>query len=238
MLYALLLAHLLGDYVFQTDAVAEWKENSVTGTFLHGGIVTVCTLVCTTWLDASWWPYALGIGAIHIVLDLLRAALNFQGVPPSLDLVSFLLDQTIHLVILGGALWLAEGTAFQKWVGLGPSYPRHRWLAVAVGYCFLTAPAWVGVRFWVRGLWGADAAPPLPEGERYIPMMERVWIATCVLFEGPALMLIPLALAPRLLVNQWRKSCAPDTIFRGHWARFVLSALVAVGVGLILRMVI
>ena len=46
MVYALLLAHLLGDYVFQWDTLARWKTRSLSGVIAHGGIVTLTTLTC------------------------------------------------------------------------------------------------------------------------------------------------------------------------------------------------
>ena len=43
MLQAMLLAHLLGDYVLQNDALARWKSRSLWGVAAHGAVVTACT---------------------------------------------------------------------------------------------------------------------------------------------------------------------------------------------------
>ena len=73
MLYVMLLAHLLGDYLFQWGFVARWKARSLVGVLAHGVIVTITTLVCAVLVAPSWWPYALLIGLAHTVIDLVRA---------------------------------------------------------------------------------------------------------------------------------------------------------------------
>jgi len=39
MLAAMLLAHILADYVFQGDGLARWKSERLSGVIAHGGIV-------------------------------------------------------------------------------------------------------------------------------------------------------------------------------------------------------
>lgn len=235
MFCALLLAHLLGDYVFQVDAIARWKIRSVFGVLVHGGILTICTLACVAWLDASWWPYALLIGALHTAIDLVRSHLVPRRLTTGWDLVSYLADQTLHLLTIVGVLW-ASGEVSPKMLSeVGRQLRDPHWMAIATGYCLLTWPSWVLVRFVVRGLWGPDAAPPLPQhNDRYGPMLERVMIATAVLMRQP--MLAPLVLIPRPLAR-WLSDTegAPTATPREHWAEALLSALVAVDVGLVLR---
>jgi len=47
MLQAMLLSHLLGDYVFQGDRIAAWKNRSLWGVLVHGGIVSAIAWLCS-----------------------------------------------------------------------------------------------------------------------------------------------------------------------------------------------
>jgi hypothetical protein len=61
MVEMMLLAHLLGDYVFQTDALVRWKLRSLWGVVAHGAVVTLCLWLCSLPFSLTWWPYALGV---------------------------------------------------------------------------------------------------------------------------------------------------------------------------------
>ena len=45
MAIAMILAHLLADYVFQPNRLAYWKSQQIEGVLAHTGIVVVVTLV-------------------------------------------------------------------------------------------------------------------------------------------------------------------------------------------------
>lgn len=202
MLYVIILAHLLGDYLFQWGFIARWKARSLLGVLAHGGIVTVTTLACAMLVDPSWQPYAALIGLAHTTIDLVRARF-LRTSNPLWELVWYLLDQAAHLaVILLVVAWSGasvvppvRGQRIGQIVDLSytlvntrsaPPWPLFasaanlltdpRVLTCAIGYLVLLNPAWVFFRFAVRGLWGSDAAPPLGRGEKYGPMVERVMI--------------------------------------------------------------
>ena len=235
MLYALLIAHLLGDYVFQIDAIAKWKSRSVLGVLVHGSIVTLCTLACVALFDAAWWPYALLIGVFHTAIDLVRSHLVPCGLTTGWDLALYLTDQTLHLLTIVGVLWGSGKVSPGMLAEIGMQIRDSRWMAIITGYCLLTWPTWVLVRFLVRGFWGPDAAPPLSrQNDRYGPMLERTLIATAVLM-GQAT-LVPLVLIPRPMARWLSESeGAPPATPREHWAEVLLSTLLAVDVGLVLR---
>ncbi|MEA3339186.1 MAG: DUF3307 domain-containing protein [Chloroflexota bacterium] len=292
MLYAIILAHLLGDYLFQWGFIARWKARSLMGVLAHGGIVTVVTLACASLVDPAWWPYAALIGLTHTAIDLVRA--RFLRAPdPSWELAWYLLDQLAHLVVillvvawsdsriipisqdqyvsaqnpysvlhreknsLAGfgpfqKLFLSRQIANLSYIQLvekthsAPSRPApvavtrlltdSRALVYAIGYLLLLNPAWVFVRFTVRGVWGSTAAPHLGQGEKYGPMVERVLIASLVL-AGQAY-LIPVTLLPRRVASVSIQGGDVGVLIRpatGHWAETILSVSLAVMVGLVLR---
>jgi len=266
MLYVIILAHLLGDYLFQWGFIARWKARSLMGVLAHGGIVTITTLACASLVDPAWWPYAALIGLTHTAIDLVRA--RFLHAPdPSWELVWYLLDQLAHLaVILLVVAWsnsriipISQDQHMRQIANLSyiqvvkkthsaPLQPvlmnvarlltDSRALVYAIGYLLLLNPAWVFVRFTVRGVWGSTAAPHLGQGEKYGPMVERVLIASLVL-AGQA-HLIPVALLPRRVASVSIQGGDVGVLIRpatGHWAETILSVSLAVIVGLVLRAV-
>jgi hypothetical protein len=236
MLYLMFLAHLLGDYLFQTDGIARWKVRSLMGVVAHGGIVTLTTLVCAVLVSPSWWPYALLIGLIHTLIDVVRARF-VRTADPVWDLAWYMFDQLAHVfTILLVVLW-SHAPRQLELTGVAVLLADPRVLACAIGYALLLNPAWVLLRFTVRGVWGADAAPHLGAGEKHGPMVERVLIASCVLTGN--FHLVPLVLLPRRLVPLRVEGKGVGVLVRptGHWAETLMSVLFAVAVGLILRVV-
>jgi hypothetical protein len=59
MVTAMLLAHLVGDFILQFDSVARWKSESFTGVVVHSLIVTAVTPLFGLAVDPAWWPWLL-----------------------------------------------------------------------------------------------------------------------------------------------------------------------------------
>jgi hypothetical protein len=233
MFTMLIIAHLLGDYVFQPTILVRWKTRSLWGVAAHGGIVTLTTLACASLVDPGWWHYAALIGVTHTLIDIVRARL-IHTKNTTWELVYYLLDQAIHIGIIALAVVLRPASVVGTYVvAVAPKV-----LTLAVGYLLLLQPAWVLLRFIVRGIWGPEAAPHLGIGEKYEPMIERVFIASFVLTGQIAL--IPLVLLPRRLMAIRMQNNGMGILMQltGHWAETLLSVLFATGVGLILRIVI
>ncbi|MEJ5309578.1 MAG: DUF3307 domain-containing protein [Anaerolineae bacterium] len=230
MIPMLIFAHLLGDYILQFDFLARWKARSLWGVVAHGGIVTLTTLACAGLVDPGWWRYAALIGVTHTCIDVVRARL-IHAKSTTWDLIYYLVDQVIHIGIIILTVTLRPVTA------AGGHAVASKVLALAIGYLLLLQPAWVLLRFIVRGVWGAEAAPHLGVGEKYAPMIERVLIASFVLIGQVAL--VPLVLVPRRLtaIHLQENGVGVMMQLTSHWAETALSVLLAVGVGLILRLV-
>jgi hypothetical protein len=230
MIYVMLLAHLLGDYVFQLDVIARWKARSVAGVLAHGGIVTLTTVICAAMLDASWWPYALLIGAIHTAIDLVRARF-LRTSDVRWELIWYLLDQAAHLGVITLVVEVSHAPSWST------TFAAPRAIIYTLGYVILLNPAWVLLRLVVRGVWGTEAAPHLGAGEKYGPMLERVLIASCVLTNH--FHLVPLLLLPRRVRPLRVQAQGVEILLypRGHWAETIIGVSLAVAVGLILRMI-
>jgi hypothetical protein len=230
MLQAVFFAHLLGDYVFQTDYIAMWKSRSVWGVMAHGGIVTFFTLLCTIPFARNWWPYALLIGAIHIAIDIARTRAGKTDSATMLFL--FLLDQALHtlviLLVVSWSGWLAPHPAETE---LGAWLQERNRLSFAIGYVLLSMPAWVLIHFVIKGTGAESKSLPGRPGERYIGMLERGLIATFVMLGQ--FLLVPLVVAPRLALDGTNTRLDSERI--GYLGELLVSVSLAVAVGLFLR---
>ncbi|MFN2222386.1 MAG: DUF3307 domain-containing protein [Chloroflexota bacterium] len=211
MILAMLLAHLFGDYIFQWDNLSLWKSRRLTGVLLHGLIVSVVTLLFAILIDPAWWPWAILIGLTHTLIDALelpirrRMANGHSGKGP---LLLFIADQTIHLTIIALTLiWSGYLDAPNFADGFIAATYDNKLLTVALGYAFLTMPAWILIRFIICGLMNGTAPDfSMRLGGKYSSMLERGLILTFILF-GQYL-LIPLATLPRLLLESTRAAQA------------------------------
>lgn len=91
----LLLGHLLGDFTFQTNKIAENKTRYWRWNLLHAAIVTACMLL----FAAPFGPLIMGLvilcGAIHLFIDTYKSKLAIGN--PLKALFYFLIDQGLHI---------------------------------------------------------------------------------------------------------------------------------------------
>tara|TARA_R110000787_G_scaffold60726_1_gene137749 strand:+ start:99 stop:800 length:702 start_codon:yes stop_codon:yes gene_type:complete len=92
---ALLTAHVLADFVFQTNWIVAHKRKPAV-LALHGGIVFVCTAVAL----GGHLQLALIIAVIHFAID----AVKIYALPDTLW--AYLSDQAAHLATIAVAAWL------------------------------------------------------------------------------------------------------------------------------------
>lgn len=94
-----LLAHLIGDFVFQTNKIAELKSKGVQGIVLH---VLILTAVQCAMLTLFFGPVALLsgllVGAFHFGIDYMKKLLSPHI--RSFQTGYFVLDQGIHVGII------------------------------------------------------------------------------------------------------------------------------------------
>jgi len=245
MILALLLAHLVGDYILQWDSLSRWKSEEVGGVLVHGFIVIGVTLLFTLPLDPSWWPWAIFVGVTHTLIDGLelpfRRYLVARG-PGKSALALFLVDQTLHLAIIVFSLVASGYLSAPVLVdNLARTSNDHRFLTFLLAYAFLTMPAWIIIRFLVHGLLNGSAPDfSVKPQSKYLGMFERGIIATMILLGQ--FLLIPLATLPRLIYD-WTGTTAPEVTgpYSGrrqgvlYLAELVTSIALAVAIGLVLR---
>ena len=203
MIIAMLLAHLIGDYILQWDALAYWKSRALKGVLVHGSIVLVVTVLLAVLTDPSWWTWAIFIGLTHTAIDAAWLWFNRRFTPRHglYALARLMLDQFAHLGVIAIAL-IASGYLMPSSLisDLIAALQTHRALALALGYAFVTLPAWILIEFTLYGLVNGSA-PDLKTTthNKYIGSLERGLMTTFVLLGQFAL--VPLVALPRLVLD-------------------------------------
>ncbi len=203
MVIAMLLAHLVGDYVLQNDKIACWKSHEFKGVLFHGIIILLVTWLFSLPFDAGWWPWALIIGLTHTFVDAiplwLRKRVPLEGAG-AFALARFLIDQTVHVSITLTAL-IASGylEAMSLTASLYQALRANRLLAFVLGYVFITMPAWVLVEFAVYGLVNGSAPDFSQATNKYVSILERGLITTFVV--TGQLAIAPTVALPRLVLE-------------------------------------
>jgi hypothetical protein len=96
-LVLLVLGHVLGDFVFQTDELAT-KKRRMRPLLSHGGIVLVVHLLAFLPLLSAQTALIVGsIGFVHVLIDAVSARVRNRQ-PSSVRL--FLGDQLVHLLVI------------------------------------------------------------------------------------------------------------------------------------------
>lgn len=214
-LLALLAGHLLGDFVLQTDGLAERKSRRLVWLLLHVLVVAV-----VTWALLGAWAAAPLVGAlfvVHLGLDLVKrrfapraaerretgnplaAADGGRYVAGSVALRDtnrgfgwFVADQALHAASLLGLWWAAGSwlpdlaTANAWAVQWGDGYARA--LLLVAGF---TATVWalgVVLRFQMAGFAAGlpdELVAGLPRGGRSVGRLERTLVFVFVLMGQP-----------------------------------------------------
>ena len=234
MIIAMLLAHLMGDYVLQWDALARWKGASVKGAACHGSIVLVVTLLFAVLIDSSWWPWALLIGLAHIVIDASWAVFSRRYRPHSgiYGLVRLLIDQSLHFAVILFALF---ASGYVTPIGLPGSIvsevQTQRLWAIALAYVLISMPAWIFIEFIFYGLINGSAPDFSRVGKyKYVGSLERGLIATFV--ATGQFTLVPVVALPRLVLESPQYFGNNRTLL--YIAEWLGSLAVAVLIGLVL----
>ena len=233
MIIAMLLAHLVGDYILPWDALAYWKSREIKGVLLHGSIVTAVTVLFALPFDAAWWPWALGIGVLHTAIDAgwLWVNRRWQIRSGRYPIVRLIIDQLLHLSVIAIAL-IASGLITRPLHDLLATALTHRWLSIALGYAFITLPAWILIEFTFYALINGSA-PDFAQAakNKYPGSLERGLMMTFVLLGQFAL--VPLVALPRLVLDSPTVIGQPRaTLYLAEWLG---SLAVAVAIGLMLK---
>lgn len=221
--YRLLFGHLLADFTFQTNFIADWKRRKFLGLLLHVALHPVCYAALTweylndTWVTfgttgLSGWTCVMIATIAHFLEDWFRVTLVNRGWPD--NTLFYAWDQAVHLVFL----WFLSPVNTQPVVN---TWPILGSLFVIVTHC-----ATVTVWFVEKDIYGREY--PATE-EKYISMMQRLVVWLVCFLPNPWWYMILFA----VLVSYGRHIWTRRIEF--SWASVVLGNLLAIGCGLYAR---
>lgn len=166
-LAALLFAHVLADFVFQTAAMVANKRR-LAMMAAHGAVVLAMAVLAL----GVWSPWLLALTAAHVAIDAVKTFAGKGGIWP------FLADQAAHVAtVLALALWQPDLMAQGIWA-VWPLLPPL--MALAAGAVFTTRAGGFAVGL-LMDPWVASAPTGLPGGGRTIGNLERGLIFLLVL---------------------------------------------------------
>ena len=132
---SLLLAHLVGDFVLQTDTLCKQKREKKAGSwFLYVHAIVISLLSLLVLWDVRLWYVALAICTSHLLIDLGKAYVKRD------DVWVFVIDQVLHFFILAiAALLCVNQFGWMRPVWLTSAVQRVEELAAAALLCWKPA---------------------------------------------------------------------------------------------------
>lgn len=170
------IAHVLSDYYFQTDASSKEKnENGFKSKFLlkHALITFVCSWLLS--FDIHFVFCALGISILHYIIDGLKKNLNTSR-------YSFFIDQILHLIVLCVFVWIFNRYFESKVIWNIPI--SIKWLVIMLGYLICIKPANIFIReTLIAGKIESisDTTTELKNAGKLIGILERILVLTFVI---------------------------------------------------------
>jgi len=94
----LLLAHILGDFVFQSKALVRKRKENIAYLFLHVGIHALLLVLCFLSDLYDNWPVILFVSCSHLLIDSLK--IWWERKFPYKPFHIFVVDQGLHLATI------------------------------------------------------------------------------------------------------------------------------------------
>lgn len=176
LLIKLLLAHLLGDFVWQPASwVADKEIKKHTSVYLYLHILLHGILAALLVWEISFIPYALLIAVTHGIIDLIK--LNFQK--PNTKRSWFVADQIAHILILIGIVLLYENKSIIYF------WEDNGFWILLTGILFVTKPSSIIIRT-IISIWSPEnenthADNSLANAGNYIGILERLFVLCFIL---------------------------------------------------------
>lgn len=167
----LLLAHLLGDFIWQPNSwVADKEAKKHKSIYLYLHILLHGILAALLTGEIQFIPYAILIAVTHGVIDLIK--LNFQK--NTTKRTWFVVDQIAHILILIGIVFLYKNKTIELlWFG------NQFWILIT-GLLFITKPTSIFIKT-IISIWSPEESNShidnsLASAGNYIGILERLFV--------------------------------------------------------------
>lgn len=241
ILIKLIAAHLIGDFIFQTDKICEMKYSNelskrLTGLAIHSGIQAMLSYV----FIAEWtlWIVPLVIFVSHFFIDLIKISFNGKRLP------AFISDQLAHYIIIIGLWWVlcAKGCFSISTPCLSLSF----W-AILTSYIAVLVPTSILIKSfiefegWIPNQSTSTEEQPqqeeslqgLPNAGKWIGFLERVLILTFIYtnnIEGIGFLLAAKSVFRFGELNRTQDIKVTEYVLIGTFVSFTIAIVIGFGV--------
>lgn len=200
IIYYLLLGHLLGDFVLQTDIIAGNKSKYWQWTALHAFLVTLCIFVLAVPFGSLTLFLVLLNGIVHFFIDFYKPALI--KILKMSELTGFIADQLLHMIIL----YLISLTAIPDISSFMLQDPKNIKLILVL--ILVTSFASVLNQFLLGAVFPRADARFFEQGEKQVGIIIRLFItiALYLSISISALFLLSLPIAATTLTLVYRRT--------------------------------
>jgi len=172
----LILAHLLGDFIWQPNSwVADKEAKKHKSFYLYLHILLHGILAAILIGEIQFMPYAILIAVTHGIIDLIK--LNFQK--KKTKRTWFVLDQIAHVLVLIGVVLLYKGEPIQfQW------FNNQFWVLIT-GVLLITKPTSIFIKtiisIWTPESQNSHNDNSLATAGNYIGILERLFVFCFIL---------------------------------------------------------
>ena len=172
----LLLAHLLGDFIWQPNSwVTDKEAKKHKSIYLYLHILLHGILAAILVGEVQFIPYAVLIAVTHGIIDLIK--LNFQK--KKTKRTWFVLDQIAHVLVLIGVVLLYKGEPIQfQW------FNNQFWVLIT-GVLLITKPTSIFIKtiisIWTPESQNSHNDNSLATAGNYIGILERLFVFCFIL---------------------------------------------------------
>lgn len=176
LLLKLILAHLLGDFLFQSSKWVKAKESGKVKAYqLYLHVLIHFTLTMLLIWDWSFWPWATAITASHLLIDSIKLYLQQQ----KHKRILFFADQFLHLLVLF-IVWYYHEIHPLHVLSINPNYI----LLWATTLFILTQPLSIAIKIFISK-WTPNTEDKendsLEDAGQYIGYLERLLVFTFII---------------------------------------------------------
>src|SRR5690606_10091342 len=178
MLILQFIAHMCLDYFFQTDKLAQQKnEIGFKGSFLYWHALLCFALSWLFSLQVDFVLYAAIIAITHFLADGFKPHLNNSK---TLGRYAYFIDQALHLGIIVLVVYF-----FQKWRGIHPIFDidlNFKYILIITGYLVCLKPANIFIKEVVKSTeTQVSSDNEMPNAGKVIGVLERILTLTFII---------------------------------------------------------
>jgi len=194
---ALLLAHLLGDFLLQPKWIIRNKGKSFWPLICHGithGIIAwICLLVFAqvTFISIQSQVVVFGYVVVHLLTDDIKFRLITRKILPD-NWKTFLFEQSLHVIVLAITAFILTGSHPAEFIqSIRLFAPAKTYiLEVAIIYVAVVFGGGYLIRYLTKGLSKDitdEGSAHLQNAGLYVGWIERLLVITAIAMQSPAL---------------------------------------------------